>query len=78
MRGSNESSSPTNGQSEGPDASWRVILDPRAIERALSRIAHEIRERNPDLEKVVLVAIREGGVPVGELLASGVPGTIYI
>jgi pyrimidine operon attenuation protein/uracil phosphoribosyltransferase len=46
----------------------RVVLDPAAIGRALTRIAHEIVERNPDAP-VVLVAIAEGGIPIGEQLA---------
>ena len=47
----------------------RVVLDQAGIERATRRIAHEIAERNPDAERLALVAIPSGGVPIGELLA---------
>jgi pyrimidine operon attenuation protein / uracil phosphoribosyltransferase len=43
-----------------------VILDANAIGRALTRIAHEIAERNEN--SVVLVGIPEGGVPLAERL----------
>ena len=42
-----------------------VILDAAAIQRALTRIAHEIAERNEAGADVVLVGIPEGGVPSG-------------
>ena len=38
-----------------------VILDAAAIQRALTRIAHEIAERNEDGAEVVLVGIPVGG-----------------
>jgi pyrimidine operon attenuation protein/uracil phosphoribosyltransferase len=47
-----------------PDAT--VILDANAIARALTRIAHEIAERNEN--NVVLVGIPEGGVPLAQRL----------
>jgi pyrimidine operon attenuation protein / uracil phosphoribosyltransferase len=46
----------------------KVLLDSEAIERTLSRIAHEIIERNPDLERVALVGIHTRGVPLGQRL----------
>jgi pyrimidine operon attenuation protein/uracil phosphoribosyltransferase len=46
-----------------------VILDAEGIRRATKRIAHEILERDDDAEDLVLVAIQQGGVPVGELIA---------
>jgi pyrimidine operon attenuation protein/uracil phosphoribosyltransferase len=49
--------------------SARVVLDPESIDRSISRIAHEILERNRDPADLVLVAIPKGGVPVGRLLA---------
>jgi len=45
-----------------------VILDANAIGRALTRIAHEIAERNENSAEVVLVGIPEGGVPLAERL----------
>jgi pyrimidine operon attenuation protein/uracil phosphoribosyltransferase len=45
-----------------------VILDATAIQRALTRIAHEIAERNEVGAEVVLVGIPEGGVPLSQRL----------
>ncbi len=44
----------------------RVLLDDEAIGRTLSRIAHEIIERNEDLEDVALVGIHTRGVPLAQ------------
>lgn len=44
------------------------VLDDVAIRRALMRIAHEIVERHESLEDVYLVAIPNGGVPLGRIL----------
>jgi pyrimidine operon attenuation protein/uracil phosphoribosyltransferase len=45
------------------------ILDAESIQRALARIAHEILERNKNLEGLSLVGIRTRGVPLAERLA---------
>ncbi len=45
-----------------------VILDAGAIHRALTRIAHEIAERNEHGAEVVLVGIPAGGVPLAQRL----------
>lgn len=45
-----------------------VILDATAIQRALTRIAHEIAERNEHSTEVALVGIPEGGAPLAERL----------
>jgi len=47
----------------------KVVLDAEALERTLSRIAHEIIERNDDLDTVALVGIHTRGVPIAERLA---------
>ena len=46
----------------------RVLLDGDAISRTLSRIAHEIIERNEDLDEVALVGIHTRGVPLAHRL----------
>lgn len=46
----------------------KVLLDGDAIERTLSRIAHEVIERNPDLTQVALVGIHTRGVPLAQRL----------
>jgi pyrimidine operon attenuation protein/uracil phosphoribosyltransferase len=49
-------------------ASAKVLLDAEAISRTLSRIAHEIIEGNPDLDRVALVGIHTRGVPLAQRL----------
>ena len=46
----------------------KLLLDAEAIERTLSRIAHEIIERNPELDRVALVGIHTRGVPLARRL----------
>jgi pyrimidine operon attenuation protein/uracil phosphoribosyltransferase len=46
-----------------------VLLDAGAIQRALTRIAHEIAERNEHGTEVVLIGIPQGGVPLAQRLA---------
>ena len=43
-------------------------MDSTAIQRALTRIAHEIAERNEESSEVVLVGVPAGGVPLAERL----------
>ena len=47
----------------------RSILDEKGIRRVLTRIAHEILERNAEPETLYLVAIPNGGVPLARILA---------
>jgi len=46
-----------------------IVLDEQAIRRALTRIAHEIIERNKGIEDVVLVGIRTRGIFLARRLA---------
>ncbi len=46
------------------------ILDEKAIDRSLTRLAHEIIEHNKGVENVVLVGIRTRGVPLAKRLAA--------
>lgn len=46
-----------------------VILDEKAIERATTRIANEILERNKGTENLILVGIKTRGVPFAERLS---------
>src|SRR5436305_6188594 len=55
-------------QRDDLDAGERLLLDGQAIERTLSRIAHEIIERNEDLDAVALVGIHTRGVPLAHRL----------
>src|SRR5208283_4188972 len=47
-----------------------MILNAAAMERALTRIAHEIAERNENSAEVVLVGIPRGGVVLARRLAA--------
>ena len=48
----------------------KILLDAEGLGRTLSRIAHEIIERNDDLTRLALVGIHTRGVPLAERLAS--------
>jgi pyrimidine operon attenuation protein/uracil phosphoribosyltransferase len=45
-----------------------ILLDASALERTLSRIAHELIEHNADLTSVALVGIHTRGVPLARRL----------
>ena len=47
-----------------------LILDKAGIDRALTRIAHEILEKNDGAKDVVLVGIQRGGVHLAKRLVS--------
>jgi pyrimidine operon attenuation protein / uracil phosphoribosyltransferase len=42
----------------------KVILDAKGVDRALSRLTHEILEKNKGAEEIVLIGICSGGVPL--------------
>lgn len=44
------------------------ILDAPSVARVVRRLAHEILERHTGMQGVVLVGIREGGLPLAEML----------
>lgn len=48
----------------------RLLMKPREMDLALSRISAEIIEDHPDLSDVVLVGIRRRGIPLAEILRS--------
>jgi pyrimidine operon attenuation protein/uracil phosphoribosyltransferase len=52
------------------ERSPHVLLDEESMRRTLSRIAHEIIERNDDLAAVALVGIHTRGVPIAQRLRS--------
>lgn len=53
-------------------ARQRTVLGADDVRRALTRIAHEIIERNHGLDAVMLLGIRSGGVWIAERLADEV------
>lgn len=46
-----------------------VLMDEAAVNRAVTRIAHEIIERNDGVENVVLIGIRRRGIPLARQIA---------
>jgi pyrimidine operon attenuation protein/uracil phosphoribosyltransferase len=66
LAGSSESKAKVSAEKSSNE---RTILDDQAIRRALMRIAHEILESTDDPERLYLVAIPNGGVPLGRILA---------
>ena len=49
-----------------------VLMDEDAIRRALTRISHEIVERNKGTAGIVLVGIRSRGIPLAERIAAAI------
>jgi pyrimidine operon attenuation protein/uracil phosphoribosyltransferase len=60
---STPAAAPEHGQGDG-----KALPDSDAISRTLSRIAHEVIERHPDLSRVALVGLRTRGVPLAARL----------
>ena len=44
----------------------KVLLDEQAISRAITRIAHEIIEKNKGIENVVILGVKTRGVPIAQ------------
>jgi len=53
-----------------------LLMDSSAISRALTRMAHEIVERNSDNAGLALVGIRTHGVPLAQRLAGLIAGIL--
>ncbi|MGA6992605.1 MAG: bifunctional pyr operon transcriptional regulator/uracil phosphoribosyltransferase PyrR [Candidatus Deferrimicrobiaceae bacterium] len=46
----------------------KLILDTKGVDRVLSRLTHEILEKNKGAEEIVLVGICSGGVPLSRII----------
>ena len=46
-----------------------IVLDEQAIRRALTRIAHEIIEKNKGIDNLLLVGIRTRGIFIANRLS---------
>lgn len=57
-------------QATGHNGDAKSILNEEEIRRAISRMAHEILERNAGAAELVLVGIRSRGVPLAQRLAA--------
>lgn len=53
-------------------ASNKVLMTSEDMARALARVAHEIIERNRDIEDIVLVGMRTRGVPLAQRIGSAI------
>jgi pyrimidine operon attenuation protein / uracil phosphoribosyltransferase len=72
-----EGSTPRDGGIDAPSSApavRRVVLDAAEIDRALTRIAHEILERTKGAGDVTLLGIPSRGVPLAERLAEKMRG----
>ena len=49
-----------------------VVMDPGRVAKTITRIAHEIVERNRGLDEIALVGIRSRGVPLARRIAEAV------
>ncbi len=47
-----------------------LLMDSAAMDRALTRIAHEILERNKGLDRICLIGIQRRGVPLARRIAA--------
>lgn len=63
---------PTVPQAESGDRVARVVLDAGDISRALTRIAHEILERNKGPADLLLLGLHTRGVPLAKRLAANI------
>jgi pyrimidine operon attenuation protein / uracil phosphoribosyltransferase len=61
---------PEPGSASAAVAPPREVLDSAAIQRAVTRMAHEIIERNQGADGVVLVGLVKGGVWLAEALGA--------
>lgn len=66
-------STPTQPAQPGdPTSAGRTVLDARDIARALTRISHEILERNKGPENLVLLGIPSRGVHLAQRIAANI------
>src|SRR5215213_8932469 len=56
-------------ESRSSEVSMPQVMDADRMSRALTRIAHEILERNRGLDEIALVGIRTRGVPLARRIA---------
>ncbi|GKX28770.1 bifunctional protein PyrR [Vallitalea longa] len=48
----------------------KVLMDNKAIGRALTRISHEIIEKNKGVEDIVIIGIKTRGIPLANRIAN--------
>ena len=69
-----------NGTIVKPEAKTHRVLSAQNMSRALTRIAHEILERNGGAQEIALVGMHTRGVPLAERLAKSIQkfGTTFL
>jgi pyrimidine operon attenuation protein/uracil phosphoribosyltransferase len=65
-----ETTAPDGAAASSSPSTGRTVLDARDISRALTRIAHEILERNKGADDLVLLGIPTRGVPLAQRIAA--------
>ena len=45
------------------------IMDEKAIQRAITRISHEIIEKNKGIDDICIVGIKSKGIPLAKMIA---------
>jgi pyrimidine operon attenuation protein/uracil phosphoribosyltransferase len=55
-----------------------VVMDAARMSRTIARIAHEIAERNREVDELALVGIRARGVPLARRIADALAGIIDV
>ena len=65
-----ETTAPDGAAAHSSSSAGRTVLDARDISRALTRIAHEILERNKGAEDLLLLGIPTRGVPLARRIAA--------
>ena len=60
---------PDDARHPSPDRADRTVLDARDISRALTRISHELLERNKGASDLVLLGLHTRGVPLARRIA---------
>ncbi len=64
---------PETGRAPSPDFSIKAtVMEPDEVRRAVTRIAHEIVERNRGTDDLVIVGIRTRGAPLAERIAAAI------
>lgn len=49
-----------------------ILLDDKAIKRSLTRISHEILEKNKGIEDIILIGIKRRGIPLANRIAESI------
>lgn len=51
-----------------PSGRGKILMNTKSIDRVLSRISHEILEKNKGAGEIVLIGVCSGGIPLSEIL----------